>query len=187
MARSSEAMSFGAKRCTVGSCTSPKPVGDQLGRGQHVAQVMAHLADGQAQRGQPALLLQHRMKLATAWRAARCSATAQSRRGGRDGTMMREASSGSSRRRPSCWGTAAASAAPAPVEGGKDKAGDDQRQHNREHEDVEAVARMASCSGSSWRAISIEFARHVGREVDDADDAVFGAAPWQPKASAIVL
>ena len=52
MARSSEAMSFGANFCTVGSSTIVKPVGDEMRRGEHVAQIVAHLAHREAERGQ---------------------------------------------------------------------------------------------------------------------------------------
>ena len=58
MARSSEAMSFGAKRCTVGSGLRCQPVGQELRVRQHVAQVVIDLAHGQAERREPALLVQ---------------------------------------------------------------------------------------------------------------------------------
>ena len=93
MARSSEAISFGAKRCTVGSGMVVEAVGEQLRVGQHVAQVVVDLADREAERGQPVLLLQRLRQLPLHVR--------QLALGGADlvapraiGTMMRLVSSG---------------------------------------------------------------------------------------------
>ena len=64
MARSSARISFGAKRCTFGIGQLDKLVGEQLRRGEQIAQVVIDLGHRQAERRQPVLLLQHRGELA---------------------------------------------------------------------------------------------------------------------------
>ena len=64
MARSSVRISLGAKRCTLGSGRGRKLVGEKLRRGQQVAQIVIDLGDREAERGEPALLMQHGGELA---------------------------------------------------------------------------------------------------------------------------
>ena len=72
MARSSERTSFGAKRAHqlgretlhLGVGQGRKLVGEKLRRGQQIAQIVIDLGDGEAEGGEPALLMQHRHQVA---------------------------------------------------------------------------------------------------------------------------
>ena len=64
MARSSEAMSLGAKRCTVGSFTMASRSEIRCAEDSMLRRSWLTLRDGEAERRQPALLLQHRGQLA---------------------------------------------------------------------------------------------------------------------------
>ena len=75
MARSSEAMSFGTNFCTVGSFDHGEPVGNQMRGGEHVAQIVAHFAHREAERGEMRFLLQQCGEFGLHRRASSRSAT----------------------------------------------------------------------------------------------------------------